>query len=404
MGNRIISRMAGTAFALSQPALNASATRRALSGFFLSGLLFSLIGVILPAWGYHLKGSYLAIARYFFSLNVGILISVKLADAVIERRGVGPVLAATAGLACAALLWLAFASGPYPEWWRAAGLAVIGLSIGGINTAIFHGITPSYIHDPVATVNMSGMLFGIGGLCTSLLVSGAFYVYTVPSILILLAAVPGLFAIGYARAPFQAPIVEHPALKPPEELRGPAMVLITLLLFFQFGNEWSIAGWLPVFVIQRLGINPATGILLLAAYWLSLLIGRIAAQAILPRVSHMKILGGATFCALLGCTILSTTDNLGGATIGILLVGCGYAPIYPLVIEKIGYRFPYYHPGFFNGVFSLALSGALLAPWLLGFVADRWGIAMVMTLPSFGSLIVFLLVLVIWLEARLFRH
>ena len=33
--------------------------------------------------------------------------------------------------------------------------------------------------------------------------------------------------------------------------RSPGAVLFALLLFIQFGNEWSIAGWLPLFLIRR---------------------------------------------------------------------------------------------------------------------------------------------------------
>jgi hypothetical protein len=78
----------------------------------------------------------------------------------------------------------------------------------------------------------------------------------------------------------------------------------------------------------------------------------------------------------------------------------GFAPIYPLVVEKIGARFPHYHPGFFNGIFSIALTGGLLAPTTLGYAAHYFGVRVVIALPAIGSFIVFTLVLLIWLENR----
>jgi fucose permease len=98
--------------------------------------------------------------------------------------------------------------------------------------------------------------------------------------------------------------------------------------------------------------------------------------------------------------ILALTDNLFGAISGTLLVGFGFAPIYPLVVEKIGARFPHYHPGFFNGIFSIALTGGMLAPALLGYAAEYAGIQVVMALPMIGSIVVVILVLLIWLEAK----
>ena len=59
-------------------------------------------------------------------------------------------------------------------------------------------------------------------------------------------------------------------------------MLFSLVLFFQFGNEWAIAGWLPLFLSQRLGMSPADSVLILALYWMALLVGRLVAQWMLP--------------------------------------------------------------------------------------------------------------------------
>jgi fucose permease len=178
-------------------------------------------------------------------------------------------------------------------------------------------------------------------------------------------------------------------------------VLLALLLFFQLGNEWAIAGWLPLFLIQRLGISPVSSLLMLATYWLALLIGRAAAQWALPRIRHSRLLTGSVLASILGCIILAATDNRFGAVTGILLLGGAFAPIYPLVVEKIGSRFPHFHPGFYNGVFSLAMAGGLLAPCFLGYLASQWGVRIVMGVPLAGSMVVFALLVLIWLEARL---
>ena len=57
-----------------QPAalIETSSSRRALAGFFLSGLLLSFPGAILPAWGYHVRPHYVTIGNYFLILEVGL--------------------------------------------------------------------------------------------------------------------------------------------------------------------------------------------------------------------------------------------------------------------------------------------------------------------------------------------
>ncbi len=299
-------------------------------------------------------------------------------------------------------MFLAFMSPPVSFWWRIAGLLVIGASAGLLHTGIFQAISPMYRHDPVATVNVAGIFFGLGCLAVALLISATFYLSTPLGIQIAIALVPALFCWGYARSEFQPPTPQAaPSRSSLSGLKNLSALLLSLLLFFQFGNEWAIAGWLPLYLTQRLGISPATAIRLLALYWLALLVGRVVAQWILPRVRHARLLLGSVLTSVFGCLVLIATDNLFGATTGILMVGAGFAPVYPLVVERIGRRFPYFHPGFYNGIFSIAIAAGLVAPCLLGFLAPSWGVWIVMGLPLAGSVMVFLLLLLIGLEARL---
>jgi MFS family permease len=120
----------------------------------------------------------------------------------------------------------------------------------------------------------------------------------------------------------------------------------------------------------------------------------------MPRVRHTRLLLGSVLSALFGCLILFSTETGFGAASAVVFLGAGYASVYPLVSEAIGRRFPYYHPGFFNGIFSLALLGGLLAPATLGYAANQWGVGVVIGLPLLGTCMVTALVLAIWLETK----
>ena len=383
--------------------LHAPSARRALVGLCLSGLLASLLGAILPAWGYHLKFEFTTIGHYFLSVAVGVLFSVEAARRLLPRKGVAFVLILACSLACGALVFLAFAPPPFPALWRMGTLIVVGMALGLLNSAIFQAISTIYQHDPAATLNLGGIVFGLGCLLITLVVAETFNAYSVTVILALVAIVPAAFVVLYAKTSFP------PSVIPPQpswrqalaDFRSLGAVSLALLLFFQFGNEWSIAGWLPIFLIHRLGVSPGAALNLLAVYWSALLLGRIGALVILRRVSHGRVLMGSAASAMFGCMLLFSTNNQFGATTGILLVGGGFATIYPLVAEKIGHRFTYYHPGLFNGIFSLAMVGAMLAPWLLGYLAGIWGVGVVMVAPMIGTVMVFALVLLIWLEAKI---
>lgn len=384
-------------------ALHTPEFRRALAGFFLSGVLFSFLGAILPLWRHHLTEDFLVVGNYFLALNVGILAAAALAGWVLPGKSVSFLLVLGTSLASGAFLAMAVAPPGDGPWWRVAGILLLGCGNGLLNTGIFHAISPAYRHDAAATIVLAGTFFSLGSMVTALLVAGTFRVYTAASILIFLALIPGYFIVVYARAASpESAGQRHPSIRLVlKDFRSPAAVLLTLVLFFQFGNEWAIAGWLALFLIHRLGISPEASLILLAVYWLALLVGRITALVVLPRWRHGRLLLGGVLAAVLGCTVLLSTDNRFGAVAGILLVGAGFAPVYPLVVEKIGGRFPYYHPGLFNGLFSCALTGGLLAPWSLGLFASRWGIRVVMWLPLLGTVVVLLLLLLLWAETKL---
>jgi fucose permease len=383
--------------------LNASESRRALSGFLLFGILTSALGAFLPAWGYHLQSHFTTVGNYFLSLNAGLLIALRVAFSLLPRKGIVFTLVLASSVACGAFLALAFTPIAAPPWWRGVALLFLGFAAGLLNAAVFHAVSPLYFHDRASTVTLAGTLYGLGCFLTALLVAGTYYVYTVTAILVLFAAIPGLFIIVFARGKFPSEILKNelPLRRVIQDFKNPGAVLFALLLFFQFGNEWSIAGWLPIFLIRRLGISPEGSLWMLAFYWGSLLVGRVAASGFMKIVSHGKLLLWSIVLALFGCILLTYTTNRFGANTGILFIGCGFASIYPLLVEKIGHRFRYFHPGLYNGIFSFAFTGGLMAPAILGYLAQRYGVGVVMVMPMLGTFLVFVLFLMILLEAKL---
>jgi fucose permease len=386
---------------------NTSATRApgsgsALAGFFLSGFLLALLGAILPAWWYLREPDFNAVGNCFLSVAIGIVAAARFARPIILRRGVSFLLVFACGLSCLALLYLARVSPPLSAWWRVAGLLVLGAGAGLLNLALFHAISPGYQADAAGTVNKGGILYGLGCLAATLLVAGTFYAYTVPSILIFMALVPGFFAGIYARKSYPVPLqgTQTTLRQALRDFRSPGAVLFALLLFFQFGNEWSIAGWLPIYLHHSVELSTSSSLMILALYWLFLITGRLVAAAILPRVRHRRLLIGSMLSAIFGCMMLYFTNNWFGASVGACFVGAGFASIYPLVAEIIGRRFPYYHPAFFNGIFSFALVGGLLAPATVGYAASKWGVGVVMGIPLTGTFLVMALLLLIYLEAK----
>jgi hypothetical protein len=359
----------------------------------------ALLGAILPAWGYHRDPpAFVAVGNFFLSLAAGIVAAGVLARRLMARRTPSFLLLFGCLLSCLDLLAVGMMTPPISWWWRAAGMFGLGIAGGLLNMGLFYAISPTYQADPAGTVNRGGIWYGLGCLAATMVVA----LYSEPSVPLIMAVAPAVFAILYARTSFAAPPEgTQPSFREAlQDFRSVGAILFALLLFFQFGNEWSLAGWLPLLLMRRVGLSTSAALLTLALYWLCLMLGRLGAVAILPRVRHGRILFASVLVAMFGCVILYTTNNAFGAAFGAVFVGAGFAPIYPLVAEAIGRRFPYYHPGFFNGIFSLALVGGLLAPATLGYLAATLGVGVVMGLPLLGTFMVVTLLLLIWLETK----
>ena len=140
--------------------LGSRGSRRALAGFFVSGVLLSFLGAILPAWQHHISSEYGVVGLYFLGLVAGLLASVGVAPGLLERKGVGWTLAfACAWREAGSCIWRLSRrrcrrGGGSPAW-RALGFAA-----GLLHTAMFHAISPMYRHDPAATVNLAGFFSG----------------------------------------------------------------------------------------------------------------------------------------------------------------------------------------------------------------------------------------------------
>jgi len=75
------------------------------------------------------------------------------------------------------------------------------------------------------------------------------------------------------------------------------------------------------------------------------MIGRLVAQALLEWFNHRKLLLGSIVLAMSGYLVLSFVQPLSVRYLAVALIGAGYAPIYPLIAERLDDRFSY-HPGF----------------------------------------------------------
>ncbi len=379
---------------------------RILAGFLLTGFLTACPGAFLPVWGYHIQTDYITIGSFFLFFSVGLIGAVEATRRLRVIAHYRQLLWTGCLTACAALVWLAFLPISIPGMWRTVGFLLLGAATGLVNTAVFAGLAALCERNAAATATLAGVLFGLGSFLSVALVANRFSGESSTGVLSACALVPAVFTGVYARGSFPAtsPMGAATIGEALGEFHNPPAFLLSLLILFQVGNQLAFGGWLPLFLIHRVGISPEASLLLLATFWFVLIACQIAAFRLIRDRLSGRTLFLTAWAGLFGCLILLTTDNRFGAWTGILLIAGGFAALSPLVVERIVDCFPDYHSGFFSGVFAFALAGGMLFPAAIGFLADSLGIWAVAGVPLCGTAAVFTILLVMWFRKKFTRR
>lgn len=376
-----------------------------LCGLIVSGFLLALPGGLLPLWGYHIHPEFGTAGNYFLVLGVGVIGGGLIARRLVNAAPLERLLAAGCFMAAVSMLLVSVAEPPAQLWFQMATLLVTGASAGLMNTAVLEALTPCYESNPATITLTGGIFFGGGSALAAFLLAQSFDGTVATRLLAGASLAPGLLGILISRLHVKRRIVTEVSLtESMRDLRSPLAIIFSLLLFFQFANEWSLAGWLPVFLIDRMGLSPETAVVLLGFYWIALTAGRIIVSKSLRLAGHGRLMALSAFCALFGCTALLVAGSRFGVITGLLLTGAGFSAIYPMAAERIATRFSYYHPGYFNGIFTFALMGGILTPFVLGHMATAFGLKIVPVVVMMGSCGVFALVFLIWLGHKVSGH
>ena len=382
-------------------------TRDWTAGFLLIGILMAVPGPLMVAWRYQLENDPRMVGLHFLALNGSSLLGAYFCHLLRQHVGLRSAVVSACLLAIAGFVSFVFSSPPVPVEWRIGGMGLLGAAAGVLLYGLSFLLRPYYAGHAAATLNWSGLLVAFGSLLVTAAVGSAYSLHSMQWEAAVLTVFPLAFLILYLRrnAPARAALesADDIAIRhTPKDLHSIAGILFSLVLFFQAGNEWSLAGWLPLFLIHRLGTSPPSAIFVLAIFFAALVTGRVFARSLLRRLRHSRLLLICVITTMLGCLLLSETNTLTGAALATLLTGLSLAPIYPLTAARIGRRF---EGGRLSSlqVFSLGATGAMLGPSLVGVVAYYLGLNYVLWIPALGSLAVLILMWSILFESKLMK-
>ncbi len=151
-------------------------------------------------------------------------------------------------------------------------------------------------------------------------------------------------------------------------LKNGYVLLMVMAIFLYVGAEVSMSSGVPILLKENFGIEGFGLWVSWALFFLPILVGRFLGSLILSKVSATKFLAVTVFIAVLGITAIFTSDEV-LSYMGIVLVGLGFANIFPLVFSITIERMPE-RSNELSGLMVTAISGGAIIPLLMGKVSD----------------------------------
>jgi fucose permease len=165
--------------------------------------------------------------------------------------------------------------------------------------------------------------------------------------------------------------------------RGP-LILLGTIGFFGSIAEGSIADWSGIFLKDHFGVTDGFAPLALSSFSVMMLITRITGDRLKNKFGARRLLSMGGLLAATGLFFAVSAPNAYFALGGFALAGLGMALVFPFVFSAAGKEGPIA----LAGVATMAYSGSLMGPPLLGALAHNLGMQAAMSFIGVLSVII----------------
>lgn len=237
---------------------------------------------------------------------------------------------------------------------------------------------------------MSGFhgLFCVGNIVSALLVSGLLGVGLSPFaavavlavVALLLLSTLGRWMLRYGEGA-GSPMFTRPSR---------FVLLLGMLCLIAFLVEGAMLDWSAVFLTTVRGMDISQAGLGYALFSVTMAIGRLSGDWLVPRLGERRVLRGGSVLAMGGMLLSVLVDSTLATLAGFILVGAGIANLVPVYCSAAGRQGAMPVALALSTVNAIGYLGILMGPAVIGFVAHLWSLSTALLLSE-GLLVVVLL-------------
>lgn len=352
----------------------ANATRVA---FIANGLAFASWAPIIPFAKANTGVDEAALGLLLLCLGIGSVISMPITGWLCARRGTRPMILISALIMACALPFLAYL---VTYWALAITLLIFGAAIGTLDVAM--NIHAAEVEKRSGRALMSGFhgMFSVGAICgagfVTLLIS-----YGVAPLIATLCVTGGvIIAILWVQSHYL--ITKSDA---PEPFRPPSGIVkwLALLAGIAFLIEGAIMDWGALLMIERAVFSMEQAALGYIAFSITMVIGRLSGDYVVPRIGRRAILLGGGTLVVLGLIAITTLPSPALNLISFAVIGLGAANLVPVVFSAAGQQNDMDPNMAVASVTFVGYAGILLGPAIIGFGAQYTSLPLAMASLAF---------------------
>ncbi len=347
----------------------AHATRIA---FIANGLAFASWAPIIPFAKANTGVDETALGLLLLCLGIGSVISMPITGWLCARHGTRPMILISAMIMACGLPFLAYL---VKYWELAVTLLIFGASIGTLDVAM--NIHAAEVEKRSGRALMSGFhgMFSIGAICGAGFVTLLISYGVAPLIATLCVTGSVIIAILWVQSHYL--ITKSDA---PETFRPPSGIVkwLALLAGIAFLIEGAIMDWGALLMIERAVFSMEQAALGYIAFSITMVIGRLSGDFVVPRIRRRAILLGGGTLVVLGLIAITTLPSPALNLIGFAVVGLGAANLVPVVFSAAGQQSDMDPNMAVASVTFVGYAGILLGPAIIGFGAQYTSLPLAM--------------------------
>lgn len=350
--------------------------------FFNLGFAMASWAPLIPFVKHRLGLDHESLGLLILCIGIGSMLAMPLAGMMIQRVGCRFIISLASIIF---VLSLPLIGGLNNIFAMAAVLTVFGMASGATGVAInLQAVLVEKKSIKPLMSNFHGMC-SLGGLVSALTMTGLLsihlsalhsaYVLSVLVALIALFSAPA--GLTHVADNSDKDNEEVPKKKKKMGLPHPIILVLGMMCFITFLTEGAALDWSGVYLTTNYQVPLSIAGLAYGFFAITMTIGRFSGHHMMRWFGEKNLILFSSICATLGMTIVVIAPVWHFVLLGYALVGLGSSNVVPVLFSRVGRQNYMPKAQALSYVSSIAYSGVLCGPALIGFVGQHVGLTFV---------------------------